>query len=340
MSTTLILSEALLSLYPVLVKSTRADVLIQTLFRLGTASLVALPMVLSVVQWSDVFQWVSLLYVAHIFASYKAFQLLEVGTALTVFYLYPLFNVLIKSAWTLQGLSMDVVGYMALSLVGVYLITHSQSSVEKEPVPVEEKRGPTGPAGPTGPTGPAGPSLTGGQGAMTQGLLWVVFAALSESLIYIFFKLGSEKIVWKMLFQLCFTGSVVLAIVVALAQLRKDTGSRSKTPTESAPTGGAPTESAPTQVAPTERAPTEGALSLKESGQLILWNVLLGVVGYLLRFTSVHQVSTELYSILSFTGVVFGYLYGWLFYAEKITWSKLVGTACILVSALNVGNLS
>jgi drug/metabolite transporter (DMT)-like permease len=56
----------------------------------------------------------------------------------------------------------------------------------------------------------------------------------------------------------------------------------------------------------------------------------------LLRFRSVHGISTDWFSILSFSGVIFGYIYGVIFYHERITWPKLIGTAMILLGVYGV----
>jgi drug/metabolite transporter (DMT)-like permease len=73
--------------------------------------------------------------------------------------------------------------------------------------------------------------------------------------------------------------------------------------------------------------------------KLVVANIAFGVIGYVLRFYSVSRLTTEWFSVLSFAGIIFGYLYGWIFYHETITWSKLIGTMLIVYSVYNVKEL-
>ena len=65
---------------------------------------------------------------------------------------------------------------------------------------------------------------------------------------------------------------------------------------------------------------------------LILFNAIIGFVGYLLRFIMIPQLSTLLFNSLIFTGVIFSYIWGYILSNESINYSNLSGTLLILIS--------
>jgi drug/metabolite transporter (DMT)-like permease len=281
MSLSLVISEALLNLYPVLIKSVNADLLTHTAVRMITSALLSYPMItvsVGQVLGNLSSQLSSLLYLIHIYASYLGFRYLEVGVALTIFYLYPLFNVLIKFLLSTQPIDYRIIGYCLVSLVGVYLIATTLVS-----------------ASPTG-------SASSGTKYLVIGVLALIISALTESLIYTFHKVGQETNPFNMLFSSCLSGSIIISIVWWLTH-------------------------------------STGTSNHNGISQLIIANAILGVGGYLLRFYSISGLSTEWYSMVSFIGIIFGYLYGWLLYGEMINSSKVIGTLLIMGSLYGVKRL-
>ena len=63
------------------------------------------------------------------------------------------------------------------------------------------------------------------------------------------------------------------------------------------------------------------------------FNALIGFIGYATRFYTIPKVSTLLFSLLSFVGVFFGYLWGHWFTSDRITPMSLLGSGLIVVSA-------
>jgi drug/metabolite transporter (DMT)-like permease len=63
--------------------------------------------------------------------------------------------------------------------------------------------------------------------------------------------------------------------------------------------------------------------------KVILFNLLIGGVGYLLRLYSLSKISINWFSALSFTSSISAFVLGWLFFKEQITIYHLVGTALI-----------
>jgi len=67
---------------------------------------------------------------------------------------------------------------------------------------------------------------------------------------------------------------------------------------------------------------------------IILSNLLIGSVGYYLRYYSAPLLSVFWFSILSLSGVLFSYLYGSIFTGEEISKTKILGTILILGSVI------
>jgi drug/metabolite transporter (DMT)-like permease len=67
-------------------------------------------------------------------------------------------------------------------------------------------------------------------------------------------------------------------------------------------------------------------------GTIALFNALVGFNGYALRFFLIPRVSTVVYSVLSFFGVVSAYGLGWLFQGEVPTLTQVAGAVAIVIA--------
>ena len=79
-----------------------------------------------------------------------------------------------------------------------------------------------------------------------------------------------------------------------------------------------------------------GKSAFKISGgglsSILLFNSLVGFVGYALRFYLIPKVSTITFSALSFFGVISSYLLSWLFTNEVPTWTQAAGAVAIVLA--------
>jgi drug/metabolite transporter (DMT)-like permease len=73
-------------------------------------------------------------------------------------------------------------------------------------------------------------------------------------------------------------------------------------------------------------------ISAKGLSGVLLFNSLVGFLGYALRFYIIPKVSTVAFSALSFFGVVSAYGLGWLFMGETATATQIAGAAAIIAS--------
>lgn len=67
---------------------------------------------------------------------------------------------------------------------------------------------------------------------------------------------------------------------------------------------------------------------------LLAGNAIIGALGYFLRFYTIDKLSSELYGILSYFGIVMAYIYGWSLNKEVISWQKITGTLIIVLSSI------
>lgn len=66
---------------------------------------------------------------------------------------------------------------------------------------------------------------------------------------------------------------------------------------------------------------------------MVLFNALVGFVGYALRFYAIPKLATIVFSLLSFIGVVAAFVWGYLFVREVPTWKSLLGATLITGAA-------
>jgi drug/metabolite transporter (DMT)-like permease len=124
-------SEIVLALYPLLIKLVPTNLWTQLLARFLVYTVLAG----FFADWSNIQDtWLtasgaltSLLFgslsLLHVFLSYFAFSRLPSGEAMSLFYTYPIWNVLGASLFFGETFSIMQVGLLILSLVGVYFVT-------------------------------------------------------------------------------------------------------------------------------------------------------------------------------------------------------------------------
>ena len=71
---------------------------------------------------------------------------------------------------------------------------------------------------------------------------------------------------------------------------------------------------------------------------LILFNALVGFVGYVIRFFTIPRLTTIMFNSVIFIGVIFSYIWGYLFSNEKIKITNVLGTLLIIGSVFKINN--
>jgi len=164
-SAVVILSEAALSLYPILIKTVPTNLSTQLLSRFLVYSGLAYFLATDtdvLMTWGNVqgaFRSTLLgcLTLAHVGTSYYAFQQLPAGVAMSLFYSYPIWNVVGAALGFGESFSVYQIALVLLGFVGVVLVAYGN----KDPDPQKQK-----------------------DPFNWKGLLAALLAALTESAIY------------------------------------------------------------------------------------------------------------------------------------------------------------
>lgn len=183
-------SEVILASYPILIKAVPTNLWTQIVSRMAIYGGMAFTILLTDLKQLKAVAPVSmagggLLNLAHIATSYKAFKDLPAGNAMSIFYAYPIWNLL--GAWILLGEEIPLASlpWVGLALIGMFMVAQPE----------------------------VGSLLTMDKPFAT---LCAVLSGMTESAIYFFFKfMGKEESTFKGMFEL-YGGSFMWMLPVIL----------------------------------------------------------------------------------------------------------------------------
>lgn len=230
--------------------------------------------------------------IIHIISSYVCFNTLSSGVSYSIFYIYPIFNLLGRTL--LYGEKINSINYIyiLISILGVYLIYKNKT--EKVPDTKDAKETNID-------TFQNEKHILNVNDILNTkntniGIVAGIFSALTESIIYFMVKdnIGNVSPYIQLLKTYLLGG--FLSIIYLLKNI------------------------------------SFIDLDYNYWITLILFNAILGFMGYLLRFIMISKLSTLLFNSLIFIGVIFSYIWGYLLSKEPITYSNLSGTILILMS--------
>lgn len=310
---TTLASEAALALYPILIKTVPVSLQTQLLARLGTYTVAAAALAPRN-EWSIPFSFSSLglglMNFTHILASYLSYLYLPAGTALALFYTYPFFNILAGLLFLGDRFRPWAVPLLLLAFVGVVLIalytkgTEGFTDTEAGSADTEgsaeatdrgdRQTGATDRKGEGGTSAePSAPAVGTGSavGGVLLGVLLSLLSAITESAIFLLAKSPGATP----------TGTMLRLYPAALVPLAAWLLFR----------------------------PGNLAASLPQAAILVGFNLVIGFLGYFLRMFSIPILPTAVFSVLTFVGVVAGYLWGLVFAKEVPTTGALAGSSLI-----------
>lgn len=273
----LMLSEIVLSSYPLLIKLVDASVLFQVGLRMyvyaglaaAAAVLTGVPIVPTTLFSTETVA-TGVLNLLHVIGSYVGFDQLAAGNAMALFYTYPVWNILGASALFGEKIQLRSLPWIGLAVAGTIAL--------------------------------AQPSKTNWT---FIGIVAALVAAVTETGIYLWFKSHkdneSDQPYTKMVQMYGSSGAlwtiaVIIGLVFGLVSLKVFKIS-------------------------------SGGLS-----SILLFNSLVGFVGYALRFYLIPKVSTVVFSALSFFGIISAYLLSWLFTNETPSALQALGAAAIILA--------
>ena len=162
-------SELVLSLYPILIKSVNTNIFTQVLARFLVFPALALTFGSTkdfTAIWSNPYEaFISILHnllnLGHVVASYVSFKNIPVGTAISLFYLYPIFNVIAGSLLFGESISILALILICIAFIGTYLIATSHKDINESEKKKEKHN---------------------------YGVIMGILAAVTETMIFIFVK--------------------------------------------------------------------------------------------------------------------------------------------------------
>ena len=266
-----LISEALLSFYPIFVKNINLSLDVQLWSRLSTYALIAFIFA----DKSFVLKYglmsigigLAVINMIHIYTSYKAFQNLESGISYAIFYIYPLFILL------LSGYSFHPI--MLISIFGLMLIGYRDNNTEKDKKEDNDTE----------------KDNDKKDKNIYLGIFMILIAAFTEALIYFIVKKIPTDNPWNHIFI-----SYALGAVVATVAFGKKIN-----------------------------------LNATQLQLATLVNIVIGLVGYYLRFYTINKLTPITYASLSYFGIIAAYIYGMIFNKEIITIRKIIGTLMIII---------
>jgi drug/metabolite transporter (DMT)-like permease len=271
-------SELVLSLYPILIKSVNTNIFTQILARFLVFPALALAFG-STYDFTSI--WGSpyeafvgilhnLLNLGHITTSYISFKELPVGTAVSLFYLYPIFNIISGAVLFGESLSLTSILIISMAFIGTYLIATSRKDEDKE----KESR------------------------KYNYGVIMGILAAVTETMIFIFIRSNKDAQAspYYTVNHLYPSGLAMLLLFAVFNSNIIDT-------------------------------------SKLNWIKLLGFNAFLGFTGYIARFYAIPKIPTIVFSLLSFFGVTFGYIWGIIFTGDKPSGRAIIGSGLIAGSA-------
>jgi drug/metabolite transporter (DMT)-like permease len=276
-------SEAILALYPILIKTVPTTLTTQLLSRFATFAALgfALASPASVRStWGSTAGLVrSLAFGAvtlvHVAVSYYAFEKLPAGIAMSLFYTYPVMNVVAGALFFGESVGLKHVALIALALVGTVLVSLNSG----EPA--------THGSGEASAESPA-------QETSWKGIAAALAAAATETIMYFAVRTRSGGDAFKSVLEM-YPGAL-LGLVAATGLRGVDWKASVWTP-------------------------------------MTLFNIVVGFLGYALRFYVIPNVETAVFSILSFVGVAAAFGWGWLFVKEVPRVGAVLGALMISAAA-------
>lgn len=266
-------SEAALSLYPILIKTVPTNLTTQLLSRFlvysGLAYFLATDTDI-VMTWGNIqgafrSSLLGILTLLHVGTSYYAFQELPAGVSMSLFYTYPIWNLLGAAIGFGESFSTVQVLLVVLGFLGALLVAYGN----KDEDPQKQK-----------------------DPYNWKGILAALLAALTESAIYFAVRTAERPSPFFAVLELY---PMALFILLGITWY------------------------------------TKSSIDFRPQvwARMVSFNTLVGFLGYCLRFYAIPRISTLVFSLLSFVGVLSSFAFGYVFVNEKPSWTTLAGGGLI-----------
>jgi drug/metabolite transporter (DMT)-like permease len=299
----IILGEAGLSLYPLLIKLVDTNLITQLVIRFLSYTVLAY-------MGSYIFDnklvtynlleyiYLGIMNILHVLASYSAFEILSSGTGYTLFYLYPVFNLIGRNFFYNENVKWYNYFYIILAIGGVYLLTQKQSNDKylQENSPDYD--------------------FYLGMG-VGSGLL----SAITESVMYLLIKSESRVSAFQQTTRFYSLGGLVSLLLIAKSWLSSRTSHDNVSEKQNVFFGS-----------------LEIQYNWQQMLELILFNSLIGFIGYVIIYFTIPRTTTMQFNTLVFIGIIFSYIWGYVLNGESVPWQNAIGSVLIMLSIVMVNS--
>jgi drug/metabolite transporter (DMT)-like permease len=141
---------------------------------------------------------------------------------------------------------------------------------------------------------------------ITMGVIYILLAAFTEALMYFYVRRIKTDNNWNQMFFSSYLGAFLLSVFLFIKNKDKNDDSNNK------------------------------ELFTNNLSKMTLLNIFIGSMGYYLRFYATYRLDPLFYSMLSYFGIFMAFIYGIIFNKEKITFTKIIGAACIIISNISL----
>lgn len=289
-----LISESLLSLYPIILKKIDVSIIIQIWTRLFSYLIISALFInrefikkYLLKRTSIIF---SLINFSHVVFSYIGFKLLDSGVALSIFFTFPIMILIIETR--------KFNPHYLIIIFGLFLLSFNNKnkiSSTKEDEPNEKNN-----------TLNTKNNTLNTKNTIT-GIIIMLLGAFTEALLFYCIKKIPTQNSWNHVF-IAYLPATVLFTIYFIYYYYKN-------------------------------ILDENIKEIKYKFHhitivLILINCIIGTIGYFLRFYAAYRLDAYFYSILSYFGIITGYIYGYYIAKQDITWNKVVGTIIIIISSI------
>ena len=291
-------SEIALSLYPQLIKLVPATLEVQIAVRCISYFILAL-IGISITPNTNknknekeinIFSFIStiimsIITIIHIISSYTSFKLLTSGVSYSLFYTYPIFNLLGRSIFYNEKIKFINYIYIIIAILGVYLIYSKdilKNILQKDNLQNDKQDDKQ--------------NKIEKSDNKYYGFIAGITSALTESLIYFMVKSDIPSV--SPFTQVIKT--YLLGGILSIGYIIKNIKNID--------------------------------LDINYWITLILFNSIIGFLGYILRFFTIPRLSTLKFNSIIFVGVIFSYIWGYIFSNENIELNNIIGTLLIIGS--------
>ncbi len=317
-----LVSESLLSLYPVFVKKIGLEIPVQ----LWTRLIAYIAIAALFVNWSFIRSAITspnglllgLVTLIHIYVSYEGFKYLDSGVSFSLFNLYPFMILLLSRAPFHPAYLIALLGF-GVFVYDNYLVSHQLiqddfSDQSAQSAKIESMENPSNESSEKKREDKE--IVHSSKTRIFQyGLVMILLSAFTEALIYFIIRRVKTTNHWDHLFISYFPGAIVMSLYMIFLWIksRRETFEGSSNLSKDSPDS------------------SKAGFNQRILIALLL-NGVIGSVGYVSRFFAAYRLEAKIYAILSYFGIVMAYIYGIGFNKEKLTDLKVIGTILIILA--------